>query len=268
MTNLDGTLINRLRTERPLVLCLTNGVVRNFTANLLLAAHAVPAMLEDAKEAEEMLQTCANGLLVNVGTYSQAQASVMRAAVATVQARSLPWVLDPVAVGLLSPRTALCHELMALYPPTLIRGNASEILALAGHSALARGPETADTSETALPAAQALAHATGAAVLVTGPADYATDGIQTHAIIGGHEMMTRVTGMGCAMGALAAALCSVADNALQAAVACSQLFSHAGVQAASRATSPGSFATEFLDAVDQCVLACGAGQTFSAVESS
>lgn len=256
MVNLDATLICRLRTERPLVLCLTNGVVRNFTANLLLAAHAVPAMLEDAKEAEEMLQTCANALLVNVGTHSQAQASVMRAAVAAAQAHSLPWVLDPVAVGLLSPRTVLCHELIALYPPTLIRGNASEILALAGRSALARGPETTDTSEAALPAAQALAHATGAAVLVTGPTDYATDGSQTHAIIGGHEMMTRVTGVGCAMGALAAALCSVAaDNALSAAVACSQLFSLAGAQAASRAPHPGSFATAFLDAVDSCVLA-------------
>ncbi len=254
MTNLDSSLIYRLRTDRPLVLCLTNGVVRNFTANLLLAAHAVPAMLEDAKEAEEMLQTCANALLVNVGTYSQAQADVMRTAVATALTHSLPWVLDPVAVGLLSPRTTLCHELIALYPPTLIRGNASEILALAGHSALARGPETTDTCEVALPAAQALAQATGAAVLITGPTDYATDGVQTHAVIGGHEMMTRVTGVGCAMGALAAALCSIADSALQAAVACSQLFSLAGTQAASRASNPGSFAAAFLDAVDNCVL--------------
>ena len=229
--NADGSsLICRLRTERPLVLCLTNGVVRNFTANLLLAAHAVPAMLEDAKEAEEMLQTCANALLVNVGTYSAAQADAMRAAVASAHAQSLPWVLDPVAVGLLSPRTALCHELIALYPPALIRGNASDILALADQP-------------------------TGAAVLVTGPTDYATDGLQTHAIIGGHEMMTRVTGIGCAMGALAAALCAVADNALQAAVACSQLFSHAGTQAATLASHPGSFATAFLDAVDSHVLA-------------
>lgn len=254
--NADGSsLICRLRTERPLVLCLTNGVVRNFTANLLLAAHAVPAMLEDAKEAEEMLQTCANALLVNVGTYSAAQADAMRAAVASAHAQSLPWVLDPVAVGLLSPRTALCHELIALYPPALIRGNASEILALADQPALTRGPESTDACEAALPAAKELAQATGAAVLVTGPTDYATDGLQTHAIIGGHEMMTRVTGIGCAMGALAAALCAVADNALQAAVACSQLFSHAGTQAATLASHPGSFATAFLDAVDSHVLA-------------
>lgn len=254
MVNESSSLIHRLRTSRPLVLCLTNGVVRNFTANLLLAAHAVPAMLENDKEAEEMLQTCANALLVNVGTYSQTQADTMRAAVSTAHSLSLPWVLDPVAVGLLSPRTAFCHELIALYPPTIIRGNASEILALSGHPAVARGPESTDGCETALPAARDLAEATGAAVLVTGPTDYATDGILTYAVPGGHELMTRVTGVGCAMGALAAALCAIADDELQAAVTCSQILSYAGAMAATRTKYPGSFATALLDAVDDCIL--------------
>lgn len=268
MVNESSSLIRRLRTSRPLVLCLTNGVVRNFTANLLLAAHAVPAMLENDKEAEEMLQTCANALLVNVGTYSQTQADTMRAAVSTAHSLSLPWVLDPVAVGLLSPRTAFCHELITLYPPVIIRGNASEILALSGHPAVARGPESTDVCETALPAARELAKATGAAVLVTGPTDYTTDGSHTYAITGGHELMTRVTGVGCAMGALAAALCAVSDNALHAAVTCSQIFSHSGTHAAMCAHHPGSFATAFLDTVDDCVLSAHHAQLPAAIETS
>ena len=225
-------------------------------------------MLENDKEAEEMLQTCANALLVNVGTYSQTQADTMRAAVSTAHSLSLPWVLDPVAVGLLSPRTAFCHELIALYPPTIIRGNASEILALSGHPAVARGPESTDGCEAALPAARELAKATGAAVLVTGPTDYATDGILTYAVTGGHELMTRVTGVGCAMGALAAALCAVAENALQAAVTCSQIFSLSGINAATRTHHPGSFATALLDAVDDCILSTPKTQLPPAIETS
>lgn len=246
-----GRVLVALRTQRPLVLCLTNDVVRNFTANLLLAAHAVPAMLADAEEAEEMMKSCAQGLLVNVGTYTEQQARTQRAAVRCAGELGIPWVLDPVAVGLLSARTRFCHEIMRLAPPTLIRGNASEIMALAGQNAVTRGPESTDDGLTALPAAQQLARSTGAAVLVTGAVDYATDGQTTEAISGGSELTTRVTGMGCAMGALAAALCAVADSPLQAAIIVARLFKMAAETAAQTTTRTGSYAVAFLDALNE-----------------
>ncbi len=248
-----GKVLVALRTRRPLVLCLTNEVVRNFTANLLLAAHAVPAMLADAGEAEEMMKSCAQGLLVNVGTYTEQQARTQRAAVRCAGELGVPWVLDPVAVGLLSARTRFCREIMQLTPPTLIRGNASEIMALAGESTATRGPESTDDSVAALPAAQQLARSTGAAVLVTGAVDYATDGRTTEAIGGGSELTIRVTGMGCAMGALAAALCAVADSPLRAAIVVARLFKTVAETAAKTATGTGSYAVAFLDALDEVV---------------
>ena len=243
-------VFTKLRESRPLVLCLTNDVVRNFTANVLLASHAVPAMLADPTEATEMVAQCADALLVNVGTWTLEQETTMRAAVDAATLHSRPWVLDPVAAGLLSPRTALCRELIRSHPPTLIRGNAAEILALVGEDALPRGPESTVASAAALEAARHLARSSHAAVLVTGEQDFATDGTLCMTINGGHPVMTRVTGVGCAMGAVAAAFCAVADSPLQAAVLTSMLFSSAGSEAASRSISPGSFALNFLDALD------------------
>lgn len=244
-------VVSALRTQRPLVLCLTNDVVRNFTANLLLAAHAVPAMLADASEAEEMLKSCAQALLVNVGTYSEQQAATQRAAVKCAGDLGIPWVLDPVAVGLLSVRTRFCRELIQLAPPSLIRGNASEIMALAGMKTATRGPESTDEAAAALPAAQQLARSTGATILVTGAVDYATDGQSTEAISGGCELTTRVTGMGCAMGALAAALCAVAETPLEAAIVVARLFNRAAESAAQQTSQPGSYAVAFLDALNR-----------------
>ncbi|MGN0836861.1 MAG: hydroxyethylthiazole kinase, partial [Akkermansia sp.] len=135
-----AAVAERLRAQRPLVLSLTNDVVQTRTADWLLATGAVPAMLCDGGEAEEMVAACTNALLINVGTLSNAQAAAMRRAVAAARARRIPWVLDPVAVGLLSLRAQLCRELLPA-APTIIRGNASEIAALAGLSAGERDPE-------------------------------------------------------------------------------------------------------------------------------
>ncbi len=242
-------VLETLRRRRPLVLSLTNSVVQPLTANLLLAVGAVPAMLSDGQEAGEMIRACANALLINTGTLTAAQADAMRQAVAAARDSGVPWVLDPVAAGLLSVRTALCRELLAT-PPALIRGNASEIIALAGGDAAGRGPESNDEALAALPSAQDLARRTGAAVLVTGAVDYATDGATTWAIHGGHPLMTRVTGVGCAMGALAAACVASAASPLDAAVATAVLLGLAGERAAARAPRPGSFAVALLDELD------------------
>lgn len=248
----SGRILSRMRETRPLVLSLTNDVVRAFTANLLLAVGAVPAMLADAKEAEEMIGSCASALLINTGTLTHPQADVMRAAVrAAVKREKFPWVLDPVAVGLLSFRTALCHELLSLSAPALIRGNASEILALAGEKSIPRGPESTAESREAVDAARHLAQCVGSVVLLTGATDYATDGVHTWGIAHGHPLMTRVTGVGCAMGALAAACAASADSPLEAAVGTSVILGLAGEKAAARAPHPGSFAAALLDELDK-----------------
>lgn len=240
-------VLSTLRERRPLVLSLTNNVVQSITANMLLSVGGVPVMLTHNQEIRELLNSCANSMLVNVGTLSEQQAETMRTAVRDAQATNIPWVLDPVAVGLLSFRTSVCRELL-LTPPAMIRGNASEIIALAGvQGALCRGVESTAESADAVTAAQALAQRTGAAVLVTGETDYATDGLTTIACHNGDEIMTRVTGVGCAMGALAAACVACADTPLHAAVATAAILGIAGEKAAARAPYPGTFAALLMD---------------------
>jgi hydroxyethylthiazole kinase len=242
------TILERIRAQHPLVHCLTNHVVKNFTANVLLALGAAPAMVEHADEAAEFA-AMASALLVNTGTLDEPQmAAILRAIPSANKARK-PWVLDPVAVGPLTVRTHFAHEIVTLRP-TLIRGNASEIIALAGQTARGRGVDSGDTTEAALNAAQSLAKQTGGAVLVTGPIDYATNGAETVACANGHPLMTRVTGVGCAQGAVAAACAAVADSPLAAAVAAATLMGVAGELAARVSLRPGSFAEALIDSLD------------------
>ncbi|RXX57652.1 hydroxyethylthiazole kinase, partial [Enterobacter cloacae] len=171
---LDLHVLHHFRTRSPLTHCMTNDVVQTFTANVLLALGASPAMVIEAEEAEQFAGM-ADALLINVGTLTTPRAQSMRRAIESAVAAGKPWTLDPVAVGALAFRTRFCHQILAL-KPTAIRGNASEILALAGMSAGGRGVDTTDTAAAALPAAQALARQTNAIVAVTGEVDYVTDG--------------------------------------------------------------------------------------------
>ena len=123
--------------------------------DVLLAVGASPAMVIDPREAAQFA-AIADALLINVGTLTEDRAVAMRAAVEHARQAGRPWTLDPVAVGALTVRTAFCHALLA-FQPAAIRGNASEILALAGMSGGGRGVDTTDTAAAALPAAQALA---------------------------------------------------------------------------------------------------------------
>lgn len=248
-TNDLAAVLENLRKKNPLILSLTNNVVQSITANMLLAVGAAPVMLNDADECGQLLSMCANGLLVNVGTLSHPQAELMRSAVDAVHAAGVPWVLDPVAVGLLRFRTEFCHELLAMRP-TLIRGNASEIMALAGEAAGGRGTDTTEESSAAVQSARKLAQQCGCTVLVTGPVDYVTDGERVLALGNGDPLMTRVTGVGCAMGALAAACVASAPDAFTGAAACAAILGIAGERAAARCPRPGSFAGALLDELD------------------
>mgnify|MGYP000908033130 CR=1 FL=1 len=194
----------------PLVHCMTNDVVQTFTANTLLALGASPAMVIETEEAS---QFAASALLINVGTLTQPRAQAMRAAVEQAKSSQTPWTLDPVAVGALDYRRHFCHELLS-FKPAAIRGNASEIMALAGIANGGRGVDTTDAAANAIPAAQTLARETGAIVVVTGEMDYVTDGHRIIGIHGGDPLMTKVVGTGCALSAVVAACCTLPGDTL------------------------------------------------------
>ena len=169
----------RFRATNPLVHLLTNEVVQEITANVLLAAGAAPAMIV-AEEEVTPFAAMSGALLINVGTLYPARLAAMRQAVASANAAGVPWTLDPVAVGVLDYRSEACREFLAA-KPAAIRGNASEILALAGFAGSGRGVDSTTGSGAAVEAAEQLARSTGAVVAVTGETDFITDGVTTWA---------------------------------------------------------------------------------------
>ena len=235
----------QLRQRAPLTHCITNSVVTNFTANVLLAAGASPAMVVTIEEVADFVHI-AQALLINVGTLTTVDAEVMLKAAATAHLTNTPWVLDPVAVGALKFRTAVVAELIT-YKPTVIRGNASEILALSGYAGGGKGVDATISSLAAMPAALQLAERIGAVVALSGEVDYITDGKEIIAIPGGHEIMTKVTGTGCSLGALIAAFLPVTNSPLRAASTASVIFAAAGECAFRESRGTGSFSVAFLD---------------------
>lgn len=250
-------LLEDVRTRSPLVQSITNAVVTNFTANALLALGAAPAMCDVPGEAG-IFARVADGLLVNLGTPDAEQRAAALEAVAAACDAGTPWALDPVAVGALPVRTALAHELLR-HRPAIVRGNASEVIALAGAGTGGRGVDSTDDPEDALAAATVLAREAGCVVAVSGPTDVVTDGRHVVRVSNGHPWLTRVTGGGCALGAVMAAFAGAAsglsvpdgtegaNRALDAAVAATAAYTVAAEQAAATATGPGSFAVAFLD---------------------
>lgn len=252
-----GDGIDRMRAAAPLVQCLTNVVVTNWTANVLLASGAAPAMIDNSHEAG-VFSAVAGGVLVNLGTPQDDTVAGMRAAVAGAHDAGTPWVLDPIGAGGLPWRTEQAHELLAICPPAIVRGNASEIVGLAGGVG-GRGTDSTASPEDALDAARALASEHNCVVAVSGAVDHITDGTRLVRVANGHEWLTRVTGAGCSLGALMAAFAAAEDRFL-AAVAATALLTVAAEDAATGAAGPGSFAVALLDRLHSITNADVAGR--------
>lgn len=248
MTDLSQAL-HTLRAKAPLVHNITNYVVMNNTANALLAIGASPAMVHAPEEAGEFA-AIASALVINIGTLSKEWVEGMVRAASGARAAGRPWILDPVAVGATAFRRETCNRLLAL-KPDVIRGNASEILALAGAATAGKGVDSTETSDDAADAARRLAAATGSVVAVTGATDYVTDGTRTTAIHNGHVLLTRVTGTGCTATALIGAYLGAGLPAFDAAVAGLATIGVAAEEAARNASGPGTFQVALYDALHQ-----------------
>jgi len=242
-----ATHLARVRETRPLIHNITNHVAMNSMANVLLAIGASPAMVHAREEAAEFT-ALAGALTINIGTLSPHWVEAMEAAALAAGETGRPWVLDPVAVGATRYRRETGARLLAL-SPDVIRGNASEIIALAGGAGGGHGVDSTDPAEAALEAARRLAERTGGVVAVTGEVDLVTDGRRLAHVAGGHPLMPRVTTLGCALTGVVAAFVAGADDHFEATVAALIGYAVAGELAGEVARGPGSFAVAFLDAL-------------------
>lgn len=239
-----------LRENTPLVQSLTNIVSANFVTNVLLAAGASNAHIDNVHEAAGFAAV-AGGVLINLGTPDDGTAEAFELAADGAVAAGTPWVLDPVGVGGLPWRTQLAAELTTK-SPTAIRGNASEIIALAGLGNSTRGVDSASDSGDAVPAAVTLLDR-ATAVSASGPVDYVVargeNGPIGVTVSGGSALLTKVTATGCSLGGLAAAYLAVAESPLLGLTAAHAHFAVASELAEHNSSGPGSFAVAFLDAL-------------------
>jgi hydroxyethylthiazole kinase len=227
-------ILERLRQRRPRVHCITNAVAQNFTANMLLAAGAVPSMTIAQKEVRAFAAR-ADALLINLGTFDPERQRASLAAIGVANKAGIPWVLDPVFIDRSPPRAAFARKLVALKPRAL-RLNLAEFGALAG-------------GKTDAAALARFAKARRTVVGLTGERDLVCDASRRAAISNGDPLMARVTAMGCAASALVGATLAVEPDAWKAVAAALIVIGVAGEIAAARARGPGSFAMEILDAL-------------------
>jgi hydroxyethylthiazole kinase len=238
----------KIRRKHPLVHNITNYVVMNFTANVLLALGASPVMAHAIEEVEEMVGL-ANALVINIGTLSSSWVDSMLAAARAAGKRSIPIVLDPVGAGATRFRTETARRLADEAPVSVVRGNASEIMALAGSRTATRGVDSLQSTEDARLAAADIALQFQTVVAVTGVEDFVTDGRRSVGLANGHPMMARITGTGCAASAVTGAFCAVEQDSFIAAAAALICFGIAGELAAASNPGPGSFHYLLLDAL-------------------
>jgi hydroxyethylthiazole kinase len=236
----------KLRAKRPLVHNITNFVVMNFTANVLLAAGASPVMAHAPEEVADFV-AISGGLVINMGTVDSNFLGSFDLAIKEARKKDIPWVLDPVGVGA-TPFRARTGKHLADQEPVVIRGNASEIMALAGRAAASKGVDSLEGSYEAIEAAKRLSAKCNTVVAVTGETDYVVDGDDVIAITGGNALSQQVTGTGCATTALIGAFLAVAPPR-EAAVAALQLMKFAAAEAGKGASGPGRFAVALIDAL-------------------
>ena len=226
--------IDAVRTRAPLVHSITNFVVMNLNANVLLAAGASPVMAHAHEEVQAMAGI-AQSLVLNIGTLEPYWIESMRLALQTATQRGIPTVLDPVGAGATAYRNQSVTLLLNTASPTVLRGNASEIMSVAGVQVQTRGVDSSAAASDALAAARALAEHTHGVVCVSGATDHIVDSHRRAQLANGHAWMTRITGIGCSATALIGAFCAVQPDAWRATLAAMALMGVAGELAAEKA---------------------------------
>jgi len=243
-----GEILARIRDSRPVVHSITNYVVMNSTANVLLAMGASPIMAHAPEEIED-LSLITSSLVINIGTLSKPWIESMILAGRLAKVAGKPFVLDPVGSGATKLRTETARNIIESSLPTVIRGNASEILSLSPQGGATRGVDSIHSMEDAIDAARSVAASLGTVIAVTGERDLVTDGKRSLIISGGSPLMGYVTGTGCAASVIVGAFLAAEKDPITASACALAFFKLAGERAAAEVQSPGSFWIKALDAL-------------------
>ena len=238
--------IQFVRSKAPLIHNMTNYVVMNNTANALLAVGASPIMAHAKSEVRDMV-ALAHASVINIGTLDEYWCESMLLAAETAHTLDKPWVLDPVGAGASPFRDNILQALLK-FKPTVIKGNASEIMALAkANQEATKGVDSTAESNEAMDAAMGLVTTYGTLVCISGAEDIITDDTQKVHIANGTPLMTKVTGMGCTASALIGAFIGMVENKVEAVTAAMALLGIAGELAEKRSEGPATLQLHLID---------------------
>lgn len=238
-------LIDRVRQQNPVVLTVANDVTAGKVADGLSACGASPIMSKSPEEATEMAKL-ADAITINLGTINQPQLTLIRA-ILDANAGRCPVVLDPVAVGSVAYRLKIAKQLLKDYYFTVIRGNASEIAALAGYDGDGHGIDSGNSSLDPTLLATQCAHRYHTCVFLTGETDIITDGQDTFKNPTGTPLLTINVGSGDMLSSITAAYLAVSSTPVASTALAAKSFSLAGAITARQATGLGQWQVRFFD---------------------
>ena len=239
-------MIELVRRINPLVLCITNDVVKPFTANGLLALGASPIMSGEKKEMADIVKH-SGAVLINIGTCTEDKIPLYENAAKESNQNQLPLVLDPVGYGASKFRRDVTNHILDNYKVDLIKGNTGEIMALAGMDVETKGVDSIASGQ-AEDIVKTAYEKLNVPILVTGKSDAFTDGENLISLDNGHEFQEKVTGSGCLLGAICASFLAVERTAGSIVKAVS-LYNIAAEKAALISSGPGMFQVQLIDEI-------------------
>lgn len=224
--NMFEEIIKNVRQKGPLVHNITNYVTVNDVANIILACGASPIMSAEPDDVEDITSIC-GGLNINIGTLTKESIKAMHIAGKKAGELDHKILLDPVGAGASKLRTSTAKDLIKELPLTVIRGNISEIKALATGSGTTKGVDadiadrvTDDNLDKAISFVKDFAKECSCIVAVTGAIDLVADSDRCFVIRNGRPEMGAITGTGCQLsGLITAFLVANPDRALAATAA-------------------------------------------------
>ncbi len=244
--DLAGESLGILREGKPLVHNITNYVASNFQANVLLAVGASPVMAHSKDEVEDMV-LIADALVLNMGTPSESLLESMILAGKKANELSKPVIFDPVGLGATPFRNNFFKRLFEEVKFDVIRGNASEIMALCGIAGKTKGVDSTVRPEEVRDMAKDFARSNKLVVASSGPVDYIFNDNKVYKVKNGVPMLGMITGSGCAVTSLIGAFSAVVEDKGLATLFALGLFGVAGERALKNSVGPGSFMAKLLD---------------------
>ncbi|MCH3964760.1 MAG: hydroxyethylthiazole kinase [Clostridium sp.] len=249
-SNLDRVLnvLPRVREKVPLVHCITNHVTINDCANILLSYGASPAMCEAYDEVFDFVKI-SQALYINLGTLNKEQEASVVLAAQSAKINNIPVILDPVACAAIPKKVQVINRIFEVGKVDIIKGNIGEINFLAGKSSKVKGVDSLDSSEGALESCITLSKKYNCTVAATGKEDFITNGRESAIVQNGTDMLTKITGAGCMLGALCGAAAGACDDNFIAATAAILSMNIAAEEAFKQAKAPGSFRVKLIDSI-------------------